>query len=71
MARIAVIGTGLIGGSLGLALRAAGEGPVVGYDVDPSVARGALDRGAIDAVGADVEAAVAGAELVVLRLPCT
>jgi prephenate dehydrogenase len=69
LARITVIGTGLIGGSLGLALRAADEGPVVGYDIDPSVLRGAIDRGAIDEARADVAAAVADAELVVLAAP--
>jgi prephenate dehydrogenase len=69
LARVAVIGTGLIGGSLGLALRSAGEGPVVGYDVDPSAARGALDRSAVDTIAPDPAAAVENAGLVILAAP--
>ncbi|HTZ07963.1 MAG TPA: prephenate dehydrogenase/arogenate dehydrogenase family protein [Acidimicrobiales bacterium] len=55
--RAAVVGTGLIGGSLGLALRAGGWW-VTGTDVDPDRARRALELEAIDAVGEDPEAEV-------------
>jgi prephenate dehydrogenase len=48
--RAAVLGTGLIGGSIGLALRAQGW-HVVGDDRDPARARLALDLGALDEVG--------------------
>jgi prephenate dehydrogenase len=48
--RAAVVGTGLIGGSLGLALRSRGWW-VVGSDSEPEQARRALELGAVDEVG--------------------
>lgn len=70
--RAAVVGTGLIGGSIGLALRSQGW-HVTGQDHEPARAQAALARGAIDAVGEDLGArltfvatpvgAVAGAAL--------
>lgn len=48
--RAAVIGTGLIGGSIGMALRARGW-YVVGQDRDAARAARALELGALDAVG--------------------
>jgi prephenate dehydrogenase len=51
-ARASIIGTGLIGGSIGLALRAQGW-QVTGTDVDPACEARALELGAIDAVGLD------------------
>ena len=53
--RAAVVGTGLIGGSLGLALRKRGW-HVTGRDVDADRARRALELGALDAVGEDLSA---------------
>lgn len=50
--RAAVVGTGLIGGSVGMALRRAGWF-VTGTDRDPARAARALELGAIDAVGTD------------------
>jgi prephenate dehydrogenase len=47
-----LVGTGLIGGSLGLALRRAGW-HVVGTDRDPDRAAAAVERGALDAIGED------------------
>ncbi|MGH9183833.1 MAG: prephenate dehydrogenase/arogenate dehydrogenase family protein [Acidimicrobiales bacterium] len=55
--RAAVVGTGLIGGSLGLALRAAGW-HVTGRDRDPHRAHRALGLGALDAVGEEPGAAI-------------
>ncbi len=55
--RAEVVGTGLIGGSIGLGLRARGW-PVTGSDVVPAVAARALVLGARDAVGPDLEASV-------------
>jgi prephenate dehydrogenase len=55
--RAAVIGTGLIGGSIGLALRSRGW-HVTGSDAVPGRAGRALELGAIDAVGGDPEAEV-------------
>jgi prephenate dehydrogenase len=55
--RAAVVGTGLIGGSIGLALRRRGW-HVTGDDRDPAVAVRALEIGALDAVGRDPEAEI-------------
>jgi prephenate dehydrogenase len=55
--RAEVIGTGLIGGSIGLALRAQGW-VVSGTDRDAARARRALELGALDAVGEDPDAAL-------------
>jgi prephenate dehydrogenase len=53
--RAAVVGTGLIGGSIGLALRARGW-HVTGRDRDHATAVRAMELGALDAVGADPDA---------------
>ena len=53
--RANVVGTGLIGGSVGLALRAHGW-HVTGADADHSCAAQALVLGAVDAVGTDPDA---------------
>ena len=50
--RASIIGTGLIGGSIGRALRAQGW-HVTGIDADPAAAEQAAELGAIDAVGID------------------
>ncbi|MGH9077705.1 MAG: prephenate dehydrogenase, partial [Acidimicrobiales bacterium] len=52
-----VVGTGLIGGSIGMALRRRGW-RVTGRDADPARARRALELAAIDHIGEDVGAAV-------------
>lgn len=52
-----MVGTGLIGGSIGLALRRRGW-HVTGDDRDPARAARALELGALDAVGADPEAEI-------------
>src|SRR6185312_6718096 len=67
--RIAVLGVGLIGGSIGLAARARAEADVCGYDPDPDVAARALALGAIDSAAADVAGAVQGAEAVFVAAP--
>jgi prephenate dehydrogenase len=64
--RIAVLGLGLIGGSLLQAL-ARGGYSVTGYDPDPAEAGAA--RGAGYTVASDASEAVAGAELIVLAMP--
>lgn len=66
--RLAILGTGLIGGSIGLAARRASI-EVVGYDADPASMQQALERGAATAVASTPEEAVAGADLVVLATP--
>jgi prephenate dehydrogenase len=55
--RAAVVGTGLIGGSIGLALRARGW-HVTGHDHDEARALQAVQAGVIDAVGLDPGAEV-------------
>lgn len=64
--RAAVVGTGLIGGSILLRLRAAGL-DVTGWDPDPTTRGQARERGV--PVPETVEAAVAGRELVFLCGP--
>ena len=62
---VAIIGTGLIGASFGLALRQAGfAGPILGVSSAPAIA-GAIAAGAIDR-GAALEEAVQAADLVFL-----
>src|SRR5581483_1115095 len=67
--QITIVGTGLIGGSLGLALRASGfAGSIVGCD-KLAVLEAATARGAIDRAEADLERAIVGSEVVVLATP--
>lgn len=64
---IAILGVGLIGGSLGLALKAAGyTGRIIGYNRRESEAALARARGAVDESASSVETAVEKADLVVL-----
>jgi prephenate dehydrogenase len=51
--RLALLGVGLIGGSVGLAARERLGAHVTGWDPDPAVRERALQRGAIDAAVAD------------------
>jgi prephenate dehydrogenase len=71
--RIAIVGTGLIGASLGLALSRAsakrGRPSIVGFDTDPRVLHAAARLGAIDVRARSPEDAVAGADLVLLATP--
>ncbi|HWB87057.1 MAG TPA: prephenate dehydrogenase/arogenate dehydrogenase family protein [Bryobacteraceae bacterium] len=68
MNSVAIVGTGLIGASFGLALRKAGfTGPILGVSSERAI-REALDAGAIDR-GAPLEEAVPQAGLVFLSQP--
>jgi prephenate dehydrogenase len=67
--RIAILGVGLIGGSLGLALKASGSDIVVCGCDEADVLKVALRRGAIDTLAATPEKAVADADIVVLATP--
>lgn len=69
--RIALVGIGLMGGSLGLALRARTEHDVVGYDPDPGALAQALERAALSRVATSLGEACAGADVVVLCAPVT
>jgi prephenate dehydrogenase len=68
MNTVAIIGTGLIGGSFGLALRRAGFGGRILGVSSPAAIRAALDCGAIDA-GAPLAEAAAQADLLFLAQP--
>jgi len=69
--RITIIGTGLIGGSLGLALRASGLKAleVVGHDNDRDAATSAAKMGAIDRAEHNLPRAVEGAGMVIIAVP--
>jgi prephenate dehydrogenase len=68
--RVAVLGTGLIGGSIALGLRRSDPGiEVIGFDRHEATARGALERGAIAKAAGSPAEAVAGADLIFLALP--
>jgi prephenate dehydrogenase len=69
--RLAVVGTGLMGASVGLAAKRAGLEHVAGYDGDAEALRVAAERGALDEPSTSVEAAVAEADLVVVAVPVT
>ncbi|MDD5424427.1 MAG: prephenate dehydrogenase [Candidatus Omnitrophica bacterium] len=68
--KIAIIGVGLIGGSIGAAVkkrRLAGTVVGIGHrasSIDEAIARGAIDKGTLDAVKG-----VAGADLVIIATP--
>jgi prephenate dehydrogenase len=68
--RIAILGTGLLGTSAGLALRAAGfRGSIVGWNRSPEQARLAHSMGAIDAVAGDAVEAAQASQVTVLAVP--
>jgi len=66
--RLAIVGTGLIGASVGLAARGAGVREVRGWDVDADALAIAGERGALEAAGS-LDEAVADAELAVVAAP--
>jgi prephenate dehydrogenase len=67
--RIAVLGVGLIGGSIGLAARARLGASVTGFDPDPGTREAALAAGVVDTMaGSDAEAC-ADAEIVFCAAP--
>lgn len=68
--RTAIIGTGLIGGSMGIRLRERRlVEMVVGYDQSEAALEQALARGAVDCCAKSAREAVAGAELVIMAVP--
>ena len=62
--KLAVLGVGLIGGSIGLAARQRLDAEVVGWGPRRATLDRALELGAIDRAAASIEEACAGAELV-------
>lgn len=70
MESLAIVGTGLMGGSFGLSALALGlVEEVAGYDLRPENAERALERGAVTRVAADPLDAVARATMVVVATP--
>lgn len=68
--RLAVIGLGLIGGSLARALRAAGAvSEIVGFDTDAAQLRLGPELGIIDVAAASAADAVREADVVVIAVP--
>ncbi len=66
--RVAVLGTGLIGGSLGLALTRTGV-YVAGYDRSAERLARAVEIGAVSEGSADLSGAVVGADVVFVAVP--
>jgi prephenate dehydrogenase len=70
MERVAILGTGLLGTSVGLALRAAGfEGSIAGWNRSHGQAATAMALGAIDSIGEDAIATAKASQMVVLAVP--
>jgi prephenate dehydrogenase len=69
--QIAIIGLGLIGGSIGLALKQSNwrDAEIVGYVRRPEVGSVALALGAVDKVESGLEETVKNADLVIIATP--
>lgn len=68
--RVAILGTGLIGASVALALRAHGfSGRIAGWDRNPVEAAVAKDLGALDVVASDPLAMARDSDLLLLATP--
>ena len=68
--RLAVIGVGMMGGSIALAAQSRADvDEVVGFDADPTALAEALDKGVIQEAAASAAQAAAYADLVVISTP--
>jgi prephenate dehydrogenase len=67
--RIAVLGVGLIGGSIGLAAKRRLDAEVAGFDADPANAEQGVELGALDMVAGSIGDAVEGTEIVFCAAP--
>src|SRR5664279_266940 len=68
--RISILGTGLLGTSVGLALRASGfHGSITGWNRSPEHAELAKQMGAIDSVAADPIEVARASQVVLLSVP--
>jgi prephenate dehydrogenase len=67
--KVALIGVGLIGGSIGLAAKRRLDVTIVGYDADASALELARELGAIDEPAATIAEAAADAEAVFVAVP--
>lgn len=67
---VAIIGLGLLGGSIGLAVKErAPQISTTGFDLDPAVRAAAKERGLVDRVCETAAEAVSDADLVILCVP--
>jgi len=70
ISRIAIFGTGLLGASVGLALKASGfRGSIVGWNRGIEGAQTALEMGAIDSIATDALEAARASQVVLLSVP--
>lgn len=70
VSQMAIIGTGLLGASVGLGLKAAGfRGRIAGVGRRPESVQEAIARGAIDEAAPDVPQAVAQSQLALVAVP--
>src|ERR1044072_1258938 len=67
--RIALLGVGLIGGSVGVAARQQDGCELVGFDPDPATVARALDAGALDRGASTLAEACEAAEVVFCAAP--
>src|ERR1700722_5180004 len=68
--RIAILGTGLLGTSIGLALRAANfSGTITGWNRTASEAELALQMGALDSIASDPHQAAIASDVTLLAIP--
>ena len=67
--KLAVLGVGLIGGSIGLAARKRLDAEVAGFDADRARLHRAVELGALDRAATSVADAAAGADLVFCAAP--
>jgi prephenate dehydrogenase len=67
--KLAVLGVGLIGGSIGLAARSRLDAEVAGFDPDQANLERAVELGALERAAGSVADAVAGAEVVFCAAP--
>jgi prephenate dehydrogenase len=67
--KVAIVGVGLIGGSIGLAARQRLGAQVSGYDPTPAAGEAAVERGAIHTAAESLEEAVADADFAFVAAP--
>lgn len=67
--RVAVLGVGLIGGSIGLASRRRLDAHVSGFDPDPATVERAVNLGVLGSGASSIAEAVEGAELIFCAAP--
>ncbi len=73
MQQITIVGLGFVGGSLGMALRAAynGKVEVIGYDANQKVHNAAKKLGSADRTEWNLDDAVRGSDLVIVAVPAS